>query len=195
MTKQSVDLQRIKELLLHHSLKMQLKPEIIEELKKPQGILILDEQITLESIKKYLTNAQKVISVGDATTNKLLSFGIVPDVSVIDGYERRKKKATSSTKATIYSLNSKKNVSLFSCVNPPGSISDDSISIIKISLKSKKPVIMKIIGEEDLLALPFFLLARNDSMVFYGQPGEGMVVVRVTDAVRKKAKELIGMFE
>ena len=174
---------------------MQLKPEIIEELKKPQGTLILDEQITLESIKKSLTNAQKVISVGDATTNKLLSFGIVPDVSVIDGYERRKKKATSSTKATIYTLHSKKNVSLFSCVNPPGSISLDSISIIKISLKSKKPVIMEIIGEEDLLALPFFLLARNDSMVFYGQPGEGMVVVRVTDAVRKKAKELIGMFE
>jgi GTP-dependent dephospho-CoA kinase len=174
---------------------MQIKPEIIEELKKPQGILILDEQITLESIKKYLINAQKVISVGDATTNKLLSFGIIPDVSVIDGYERRKKKATSSTKATIYSLNSKKNVSLFSCVNPPGSISVDSMSIIKISLKSKKPVIMEIIGEEDLLALPFLLLARNDSMVFYGQPGEGMVVVRVTDAVRKKAKELIGMFE
>ena len=174
---------------------MQIKPEIIEELKKPQGILILDEQITLESINKYLINAQKVISVGDATTNKLLSFGIVPDVSVIDGYERRKKKATSSTKATIYTLHSKKNVSLFSCVNPPGSISVDSISIIKISLKSKKPVIMEIIGEEDLLALPFFFLARNDSMVFYGQPGEGMVVVRVTDAVRKKAKELIGMFE
>jgi uncharacterized protein (UPF0218 family) len=38
-------------------------------------------------------------------------------------------------------------------------------------------------------------LARNDSMVFYGQPGEGMVVVRVTDVVRNKAKELIGMFE
>jgi len=173
---------------------MQLKPEIIEELKKPQGILILDAQITLESIKKYQTNARKVISVGDATTNKLLSFGIVPDVSVIDGYERRKKKATSSTKATIYT-HSKKNVSLFSCVNPPGNISLDSISIIKISLKSKKPVIMEIIGEEDLLALPFFLLARNDSMVFYGQPGEGMVVVRVTDVVRNKAKELIGMFE
>ena len=174
---------------------MQLKPEIIEELKKPQGILILDEQITLEGIKKYLINSQKVISVGDATTNKLLSFGIVPDVSVIDGYERRKKKTTSSTKATIYSLNSKENVSLFSCVNPPGSISVDSISKIKISLESKKPVILEIMGEEDLLALPFFFLARKDSIVFYGQPGEGMVVVRVTDAVRKKAKELIAMFE
>ena len=195
MTKQSVDLQRIKEQLLHHTLKMQIKPEIIEELKKPQGILILDEEITLESIKKYLINVQKVISVGDATTNKLLSFGIVPDVSVIDGYERRKKKASSSTIATIYSLNSKKNVSLFSCVNPPGSISVDSISKIKISLESKKPVILEIMGEEDLLALPFFFLARKDSIVFYGQPGEGMVVVRVTDAVRKKAKELIAMFE
>ena len=174
---------------------MQIKPEIIEELKKPQGLLILDEEITLESIKKYLINAQKVISVGDATTNKLLSFGIVPDVSVIDGYERRKKKASSSTIATIYSLNSKRNVSLFSCVNPPGSISVDSISKIIISLESKKPVILEIMGEEDLLALPFFFLARKDSIVFYGQPGEGMVVVRVTDAVRKKAKELIAMFE
>ena len=195
MTKQWADLQRIKEQLLHHSLKMRIKPEIIEELKKPLGILILDQDITLQNIKKYLINAQKVISVGDHTTNKLLSFGIIPDVSVIDGYERRKKKANRLIKATIHSLNSQKNVSLFSCVNPAGTISVDSISIIKISLKSKKPVIMEITGEEDLLALPFFFLARNDSMVFYGQPGEGMVVVRVTDAVRKKAKELIEMFE
>jgi uncharacterized protein (UPF0218 family) len=174
---------------------MRIKPEIIEELKKPLGILILDQDVTLQNIKKYLINTQKVISVGDHTTNKLLSFGIIPDVSVIDGYERRKKKANSLIKATIHSLNSQKNVLLFSCVNPAGSISVDSISIVKISLKSKKPVIMEITGEEDLLALPFFFLARNDSMVFYGQPGEGMVAVRVTEAVRKKAKELIEMFE
>ena len=152
---------------------MQIKPEIIEELKKPQGILILDEQITPENIRKYLINAHKVISVGDATTNKLLSFGIVPDISVIDGYERRKRKASSSTKATIYSLNSQKNVSLLSCANPPGSISVDSISIIKISLKSKKPVIMEIIGEEDLLALPFFFWQETTRWFFMDSQGKG----------------------
>ncbi len=54
-------------------------------------------------------------------------------------------------------------------------------------------MILKIEGEEDLLALPFFLLAELSSVVVYGQPFEGMVVVRVTKAIRTKAKRLIGM--
>ncbi|MDP9197028.1 MAG: GTP-dependent dephospho-CoA kinase family protein [Thermoproteota archaeon] len=174
---------------------MRIKPEIIEELKKPQGILIPDQDSTPQKIRKYLSDAKKVVTVGDHTTNKLLSFGIIPDISVIDGYERRKKKANSFIETTIRSLSSQKNIVLFSCVNPAGGISVESMSIIKISLESTKPVIMQIIGEEDLLALPFFFLARNDSIICYGQPLEGMVVVRVTDAVRKKAKKLIEMIE
>jgi GTP-dependent dephospho-CoA kinase len=54
-------------------------------------------------------------------------------------------------------------------------------------------VILKIEGEEDLLALPFFLLTELSSVVVYGQPFEGMVVVRVTKAIRTKTKRLIGM--
>jgi uncharacterized protein (UPF0218 family) len=34
-------------------------------------------------------DARILVTVGDATTAKLLSFGIVPDLSVVDGKERR----------------------------------------------------------------------------------------------------------
>jgi uncharacterized protein (UPF0218 family) len=174
---------------------MQIKPRIIEELKKPQGILIPDTQITKETLNKYLLKAKKIISIGDRTTKNLLSFDIVPDISVIDGYERRKKSNYTDLKVVMNLRDLKKKPVLISCHNPRGTISIESISKIRRSLALRNPVILKIVGEEDLLALPFFLLAELDSVILYGQPLKGMVVVRVTNAIRTKAKRLIGMFE
>jgi uncharacterized protein (UPF0218 family) len=42
-------------------------------------------------------------------------------------------------------------------------------------------------GEEDLLVLVAVLYAPVGGLVVYGQPGEGVVVVRVTDAKRAEA--------
>lgn len=174
---------------------MQIEGGVIQELKKPQGILIPDAQVTKENLNKYLVNAKKIVSVGDRTTKKLLSFGIVPNVSVIDGYERRRKSSFTESIVALKLKNLEKKPVLVLCQNPRGTISDESISKIRKSLTFKDPVILKIEGEEDLLALPFFLLAELSSVIVYGQPFEGMVVVRVTNVIRTKAKKLIGMLE
>jgi hypothetical protein len=172
---------------------MEIEAGVIQELKKPQGILIPDTQVTKENLNKYLVNAKKLVSVGDRTTRKLLSFGIVPDILVIDGYERRRKSGYTELKVGLKLKDLEKKPVLVTCKNPRGTISDESISKIRKSLKLKNPVIIKIEGEEDLLALTFFQLAKLSSVVVYGQPFEGMVVVRVTKAIRTKAKRLIGM--
>jgi GTP-dependent dephospho-CoA kinase len=172
---------------------MQIEAGIIEELKKPQGILIPDAQVKKENLNKYLVNAKRIVSVGDRTTKRLLSFGIVPDISVIDGYERRRKSNYNELRVELELKNLGKNPVLAICKNPKGTISDESISIIKKSLRLAGPVIIKIEGEEDLLALPFFHLSELSSIVVYGQPLEGMVLVRVTRAIRAKAKRIIRM--
>jgi hypothetical protein len=46
-------------------------------------------------------------------------------------------------------------------------------------------------GEEDLLALPLFAMAPDGSVVLYGQPLEGLVVVRITQAKKNQAKNLM----
>jgi GTP-dependent dephospho-CoA kinase len=172
---------------------MQIESGLILELKKPQGILIPDSEVNKENLNKYLVRAKRIVSVGDRTTKRLLSFGIVPDISVIDGYERRKKSDYDELKIELVLKNLGKNPVLAICKNPKGSISDESISVIKKCLRLEGPVIIKIEGEEDLLALPFFHLAGLSSVVVYGQPMEGMVLVRVTKAIRTKAKRLIKM--
>jgi GTP-dependent dephospho-CoA kinase len=58
-------------------------------------------------------------------------------------------------------------------------------------LKMPFPVRIVVSGEEDLLALPLFVMVPNGSVVLYGQPLEGMVIVRIDETVRWKARDLL----
>jgi uncharacterized protein (UPF0218 family) len=70
-----------------------IPPDILKELKKPLGKLILDNNITEEKIRKEIVGKKhKIITVGDRSTDKLISFDIFPDLAIIDGVERRQKK-------------------------------------------------------------------------------------------------------
>jgi GTP-dependent dephospho-CoA kinase len=127
--------------------------------------------------------------VGDATTYKLLSYDIIPDLFIVDGKERRKKRDTSK----VFSLMLEKNrgVSHMMCSNKPGSISGRAMKVIKDALKGPFPIRIFVYGEEDLLALPLFVMAPDRSVIIYGQPLRGMVIVRNNKNIRRTAKNLI----
>ena len=75
--------------------------------------------------------------------------------------------------------------------NPAGMISDESIEILHKTLKASTPIRIKVQGEEDLLALPLFGMAPKGSVVLYGQPLEGMVLVNINEEKQNQAKELM----
>lgn len=129
------------------------------------------------------------MTVGDTTTARLISLGIVPGLSVVDGKERRIK--TSRSIAALYRNDGLENLSLLHCSNKPGSISRSAIATIKQALKMPFPVRIVVTGEEDLLALPLFVMVPNGSVVLYGQPMKGIVIVRVNEEIRGKAMELL----
>jgi GTP-dependent dephospho-CoA kinase len=131
-----------------------------------------------------------LVTVGDATTERLLLFNIIPDLSVVDGKERRIKTSKSEIVAHEGDEDSKK-LSLLRCSNKPGSVSRRAIATIRDALKMPFPVRILVSGEEDLLALPLFVLVPNGSVVLYGQPLEGMVIVRINEKVRRKARDLL----
>src|SRR6058998_849628 len=61
------------------NLKVSIPPDILKELKKPLGKLILDSDITEKKIRKeIMNNSHKIIAVGDHSTDKLISFEIFP---------------------------------------------------------------------------------------------------------------------
>ena len=135
-------------------------------------------------------DARILVTVGDATTAKLLSFGIVPDLSVVDGKERR----TLIDRTIITSLAEEieqGRLTYMECSNEAGSMSGNAIATIKDALKVPFPVRVFVYGEEDMLALPLFIMVPDGSVVLYGQPLEGMVIVKVNEDIRRKAQYLL----
>lgn len=163
---------------------MPLSPEDIHLLKNPFGILIHDKYITKRKIKAILKNAKQVISVGDCTTDRLISFDIIPDILVIDGIERRTKRS--------HGLHSRiRAAKELHCINPPGSISKEAILVLYQALAMQGPVKVIVNGEEDMLAVPVIAIADEKAVVLYGQPLEGMVVVNINPEMQAKAKNLM----
>jgi uncharacterized protein (UPF0218 family) len=152
----------------------------IDALKKPFGRLVPDAQVTRQKVLSLTEGAKKIIAVGDATTERLLGFGIMPDVAVVDGRERRRVRN--------YPAYSAKEMR---CTNPAGAISKKAVETLKGALAQKQPVRVVVDGEEDMLALPLFVMAPPAAVVMYGQPLEGLVVVKITAAKRKQAKDLM----
>jgi uncharacterized protein (UPF0218 family) len=150
-------------------------------LKQPFGTLIPNKQVTKQKILPMLKGAKKVIAVGDATTERLVDFGIPPDVAVIDGRERRSKRSYPSN----YRAEEMR------CTNPAGTISKEAVEVLQDAIKAQPPVRVIVEGEEDLLALPVFAMVPAGSVVLYGQPLEGLVVVRITPVKQKQAKDLM----
>jgi uncharacterized protein (UPF0218 family) len=66
-----------------------------------------------------LDGTNKTITVGDATTDRLLSFDITPDIAVVDGVERR------SVRNRSVNYRAKE----LSCNNPAGMISAEALHV------------------------------------------------------------------
>ena len=159
---------------------MQFSDEELQLFKKPAGTLISNDKISSDSLSPYI-KTQLIVSVGDATTEKLLSLGIVPSIQIVDSKERREKRR----------LPEKSHATEIKCVNPAGGISSDAIAAFKKALNSEKPVRIAVDGEEDLIGAVVLALAPDGSVMFYGQPLEGLVAVRINEEHRNKFGEVI----
>lgn len=165
---------------------MKLPDSLREQLKNPMGLLILEKDATKENIVKHIKKNSFVITVGDRTTEKMIAFDLVPSLQIIDSQEKRVKREI-PTGADIKTD--------LTCNNPAAEITEESISAIKKALSSPTPVRLVVNGEEDLLVLPVCIQAPENSVVMYGQPNEGLVIVEVTSEIRNKAQRLLDLME
>ncbi len=156
---------------------MNLPESLRDELKIPLGILLKDT--SKENIAKHIPQNSYIITVGDATTEKMLQYGLVPSLQIVDGFEKRSKRIPPQSNA----------IKLF-CDNPAAQITDSSISTIKEGFASKPPVQILVNGEEDLLVIPACMYAPENAIVLYGQPNQGLVIVQVSQEIRNKTKDL-----
>ena len=161
---------------------MQLPENLRDQLKNPLGNLIKDNDPNKENILKKIYAESIIITVGDKTTEIMVQLGLRPQIQIIDGLEKRNQRPVPADDA----INTK-----LSCKNPPGEITEESMQVIQKAFSCEPPVRIIVDGEEDLLVIPVCIFAPENSVVIYGQPNEGLVIVQITPEIRAKVQKIL----
>jgi len=161
---------------------LKLPENLRHQLKIPLGDLIKEENVNKKNMLSKIGLESLVITVGDRTTENMINLGIMPQIQIIDGLEKRNKRLVPTDDAI--------NTNLF-CKNPPSEITEESIQVIQKAFSSEPPVRITVDGEEDLLVLPVCMSAPENSVVMYGQPSEGLVIVHITPEIRAKVQKIL----
>lgn len=161
-----------------------LTPQIRIKLKNPIGILIKGSFTeTIKQVKDLIDKERppNIISVGDVVSRILLENEVIPKLLIVDNKVMRK---------TINPILIPVKKS-FKVLNPPGTITMKAIKTVQTALKSIDAAKIIVDGEEDLLTLIAVLYAPDSSFVLYGQPQEGIVVVKVTPEKKAEVNEIL----
>ena len=164
---------------------MKLPDSLRDQLKIPLGILLPIGQDNKRNIQKYLSDDSFIITVGDRTTEKMIDFDLIPSLQIIDGLEKR-------IKRDIIKLGDAFELKID---NPAAEITLQSIEIIKKAFTMNPPIRLTVNGEEDLLVLPVCIHAPENSVILYGQPNKGLVLVQITAEIRNKAQALLDLMK
>jgi len=164
---------------------VKLPDSLRDQLKIPLGVLLPIGQDDKRNIQKYLSDDSFIITVGDRTTEKMIDFDLIPSLQIIDGLEKR-------IKRDIIKLG---NAFELKIDNPAAEITLESIEIIKKAFTMNSPIRLTVNGEEDLLVLPVCIHAPENSVILYGQPNKGLVLVQITTEIRNKAQALLDLMK
>jgi len=166
-----------------------LTPELRKELKEPLGVLIRGEiPKPYLAIRGELQRARYVITVGDVVTENALRVGIRPHLAIYDHRTKRQE----------YSPDIESDAVIMTVKNPPGTITKALLNAIRKGfglVERGRRVYIKVNGEEDLAAIPAVLYAPPGSVVLYGQPDEGVVLIKVTPECKLRCGRIMSKME
>ncbi len=122
----------------------------------------------------------RLVLVGDTVARNAFQTGMKPDVIVIDRVEKRGKAAEIGYTAE----------NVFRAKNAAGTITSQAWQILEEAVRQGDSIV-DVEGEEDLLTLVAVLSSPERSLVVYGQPDEGIVLVRVSADKKKQISKII----
>lgn len=156
--------------------------DLIRDLKEPLGKLYPDFEDAIDDIK----SSEFLISVGDATFANLTKYELYPNIGIIDNLIQRKDHTHEVIRAD----------NILKADNPAGFLTDDLWETIGQALElssNGECYVIEVAGEEDLAVLPCILMANPETTILYGQPNEGLVLLKARD-LKNKAQKLIDGF-
>ncbi len=152
-------------------------------LKQPLGQLFFGTTSECNQTLKETQATEKpslLILVGDTISRSAIQSGIRPDVIIIDNKEMR-------GDAVEFDHGKSR---VFRTVNEPSTISFLAWQAVAEAIESGDSAVL-VDGEEDLLTLVAILVAPVGSIVAYGQPKRGIVIVRISNNKKKEIQALV----
>jgi uncharacterized protein (UPF0218 family) len=165
-----------------------LTPKLRIKLKAPIGVLVQGSSTETLGIFRDMLEKEKpthIISVGDAVAKNLAENNVTLNVAIVDNRVMRKN-------VQPIPLEMEKTMHVR---NPQGTITEEAIEAIREALECNCSVKIVVDGEEDLLALVAVLYSPENSFVVYGQPYEGIVIVKVTTEKKREIAAILRIME
>src|SRR6266849_1604623 len=164
---------------------IQLRPgqADLQRLKEPFGRLLPGTHAqTMSALNSVINETQprRITAVGYVVSRETLVAGITVNLRILDHISMRRPTAA---------LNLKVNRT-YRVKNPAGVITLEAWETIKQAMKDNEALIV-VEGEEDLLALPCIVESPSNSLVLYGQPSKGLVVVDTNSKVKDEASLIL----
>jgi len=157
-------------------------PEVLRpKLAEPMGRLFTGEEAAGPDFARLVKEAPMVVTVGDRVTETIASLGRTPEVQVVDGMERRMQRALPKVEYA----------RLLKVKNPAGTLTLGAIGAMRAAFLGMKPVRVLVRGEEDLMAILAIAMAPVSAVVFYGQPGVGVVVVKANAVAKSRNRPIL----
>lgn len=149
-------------------------------MKQPLGELIAGTPADCNRILNEVVTKEKptrLILVGDTVSRNALQAQMRPDVIIVDNMEKRQKAVHINYTAE----------HVIRTQNRAGTIESRAWQAIDQAIRKSNSVVL-VDGEEDLLTLPAILSSPDKSLVVYGQPRVGIVLVRVSPRRRRTSR-------
>jgi GTP-dependent dephospho-CoA kinase len=158
-----------------------LPEELRSRLAKPLGRVFTGDEAKGIEFESLARQAPIVVTVGDRVTETLGKLGRTPEVQVVDGFERRSRRTPPEVPYA----------RLVRVKNPAGSLTVEAIEGMRRAFEGNKPVRVLVDGEEDLMAMLAIAMAPVSAVVFYGQPGVGVVAVRANAVTKARNRAIL----
>lgn len=151
------------------------------KLSEPLGRVFSGEETAGTEFSRLVREAPMVVTVGDRVTDTLGALGRTPDVQVVDCVERRKRREPPSVGYA----------RLVKVKNPAGTLTLGAISGMRSAFLGLKPVRVLVDGEEDLMAILAIAMSPVSAIIFYGQPGVGVVAVKANAVAKSRNRSIL----
>ncbi|KYC47274.1 MAG: hypothetical protein AMQ22_01989 [Candidatus Methanofastidiosum methylothiophilum] len=163
-----------------------LTEELRLKLKNPMGLLIEGDVKSVIDRLLPLIQDKRIISVGDVVSQNLIEHEIFPELVIVDGRNLRAEIGDNIDCDNTTTVE-----------NPQSEITGELWVAIERFFKDKTKRFKKILveGEEDLAVMPAVLHGDGDTVVLYGQPERGVVIIEVTEDKKKEISEYLNEME